>query len=399
MRCASSIQSRGAILDSLHAAMDEANERLNSQPDCAIVFLSSITDSIEASRILSKLQLAYPSATIVGGAVGSVIGSNRELEGSTAASVLLITDMTSKPRVIHLECVKTPDGLSVLGIDDDMIASSLECNGLVVSACPHTFSMERLFESLSDASISSKTVKVIGGHISSKPSELKSHSESCFLFRGDRVVDRGAVGLVMPSGYRWETLVSHGCRPVGEPMVVTDVKDYMITGLGGRPALQRLRSLFDELPNQEQKMALELLLIGRAASEYSEQFSHGEFLIRNITGIDQDLGAIFVSDRFRVGQTIRFHLHDPQAASADFDQQLSELSQSPTKPEASLLFSCNGRGIRMFEREHHDASAIERYFPGLPLAGYFAAGEFGPIAQMNFVHGFTAVAAFLKEDE
>ena len=64
----------------------------------------------------------------------------------------------------------------------------------------------------------------------------------------------------------------------------------------------------------------------------------------------------------------------------------------------ALLFTCNGRGRRMFGVADHDASTIEELLGGIPLAGFFAAGEIGPIAGRNALHGFTASMALFIED-
>jgi len=64
-----------------------------------------------------------------------------------------------------------------------------------------------------------------------------------------------------------------------------------------------------------------------------------------------------------------------------------------------LLFTCNGRGTRMFSQPHHDAAAIARALGPLPLAGFFAQGEIGPIGRQNFVHGFTASIALFEQAE
>ena len=144
-------------------------------------------------------------------------------------------------------------------------------------------------------------------------------------------------------------------------------------------------------------MAIDALLIGRAITEYCETFSHGDFLIRNVQGVDTDVDGIVVTDRFQVGQTIRFHVRDAQGADADLTNLLSRVNKGGIDNKAGLLFSCNGRGHRMFSQPNHDALAIDKTFPGLPLAGIFAAGEFAPLANRNLTHGFTAVVAFLRE--
>ncbi|MFN9604547.1 MAG: FIST C-terminal domain-containing protein, partial [Planctomycetota bacterium] len=84
-------------------------------------------------------------------------------------------------------------------------------------------------------------------------------------------------------------------------------------------------------------------------------------------------------------------------ADADLKQLMARAVKSDIAPKAGLLVSCNGRGMNMFSAANHDAAIVDHYFPNLPCAGFFAAGEFGPIDQHNLVHGFTAVAALLGE--
>jgi small ligand-binding sensory domain FIST len=47
----------------------------------------------------------------------------------------------------------------------------------------------------------------------------------------------------------------------------------------------------------------------------------------------------------------------------------------------------------MFGRPHHDAQALGQGLAGAPAAGFFAAGEIGPVGGQNFLHGFTATVA------
>jgi len=62
-------------------------------------------------------------------------------------------------------------------------------------------------------------------------------------------------------------------------------------------------------------------------------------------------------------------------------------------PAGALLFSCNGRGRGMFGHDHHDASALDHVLGGAPAAGFFAAGEIGPVGGQYFLHGYTATVA------
>jgi small ligand-binding sensory domain FIST len=97
----------------------------------------------------------------------------------------------------------------------------------------------------------------------------------------------------------------------------------------------------------------------------------------------------------RVGQTIQFHVRDAATAGEDL-QLLLDAQQLKDRPFAGLLFTCNGRGTRMFSDRNHDVAVIRDRLGELPLAGFFAAGEIGPIGTQSFLHGHTAVLALLR---
>lgn len=378
-------------------AMRAASESLGVSADIAIVFVrdDALTPADAERLIETVLRPMVGDAILFGGVVDSLVGTAQEVEHGIAASVLLLGEMRGAARAFSMECIETPDGWSVMGLDEDVHRDAVACGGLLTIACPFTFSADMLYSSLEAlAPIDERPAKVFGGNIS-RMARRGGEGSPSMMFLGDRLVTSGAIGLLLPDSCEWSAVVSQGSRPIGEPMIVTEVSERSIVSLGGKPALDRLRDMFHTLPNREREMAMRLLLIGRAISEYSETFSHGEFLIRNITGIDQETKAIQVADRMKVGQTVRFHLLDDTAADADLKQLTSRARSSGMEPVAGVLFSCNGRGERMFGVPGHDANVVEHYFPSMPLCGFFAAGEFGPVADQNLVHGFTAVVALL----
>ena len=171
----------------------------------------------------------------------------------------------------------------------------------------------------------------------------------------------------------------------------------MVYQLGGRPALDQLREIFQTLPTREQMLVNRGLHLGRVVSEYRDRFEQGDFLVRNVIGGDSNTGAIAVGDYIRPGQTVQFHVRDAESADAELRQLLAVVRDAPiTGPRGALLFTCNGRGTRLFLQPHHDAGAIEQVLGSIPLAGFFAQGEIGPIGGKNFFHGFTASLAVLE---
>ena len=61
------------------------------------------------------------------------------------------------------------------------------------------------------------------------------------------------------------------------------------------------------------------------------------------------------------------------------------------------MFTCNGRGTRLFRAPDHDAAAVQQEAGPIPAAGFFAQGELGPVGGENHIHGFTASVALFEE--
>ena len=96
----------------------------------------------------------------------------------------------------------------------------------------------------------------------------------------------------------------------------------------------------------------------------------------------------------RIGQTVRMQVRDGATADEDLREALErQLRELPAPPAGALIFTCNGRGEHMFGAPDHDATALSDAFAGAPAAGFFCAGEIGPVGSRNFVHGFTATLA------
>jgi small ligand-binding sensory domain FIST len=199
------------------------------------------------------------------------------------------------------------------------------------------------------------------------------------------VVDDGAVGALLPAGALVTTVVSQGCRPIGDPMTVTRSEGQVVYELAGRPALERLVELLGSLSEEERALAQQGIHLGHVIDEHKAEFGRGDFLIRNVLGGDREAGAIAVGDDVELGATVQFQVRD--AASADED--LRELLAGE-HASGALVFTCNGRGIRLFGEPDHDAEVVDAHVEGGATAGMFCAGEVGPVGGRSFLHGFTA---------
>ena len=189
--------------------------------------------------------------------------------------------------------------------------------------------------------------------------------------------------------------VSQGAAPIGPELTITASEGPIIAELAGRPALEKLRETIESLGSAELELVQGGLLMGIVIDANKPDYVQGDFLVRGLVGADPDTGQVAVGTPVRPGQVVRLHARDADSADRDLRRALgarmTALGGRP--PAGALLFSCNGRGAGLFGHAHHDATALDDELGGAPAAGFFAAGEIGPVGGEYFVHGFTATVA------
>jgi small ligand-binding sensory domain FIST len=374
----------------LEAALEETLPGLeNRDPHLALVFVSP-HHRADYRLVGSLLGERLPGAVVLGCSGDGIIGGGHELEHRPALSLW----MAHLPGVELLgyrlsfetstnEIGETTGCFS--GWPEEPGSHGEEAGGTaLLLADPYSFPAE-LF--LDQAALDLPGVAIVGGMASGGlgPGDTG-------LFLDGEVHADGAVGVFLNGQLRIQSLVSQGCRPIGRHLVVTRAQDNIIQELGGQPALLQLKELLQEISRDERVLAQRGLHVGQVVEEAQERFGPGDFLIRNVVGLDPDSGSIAVSDMVRRGQTIQFHVRDADAASQDLEQVLRRL-QPPTA--GVLMFSCNGRGQALFQQQDHDIGLLEKVLGSQPAAGFFAAGEIGPVGGRSFLHGFsTSIAHF-----
>jgi small ligand-binding sensory domain FIST len=218
------------------------------------------------------------------------------------------------------------------------------------------------------------------------------------LLLNDTVYDTGLVGVALSGPVSIRTVVSQGCRPIGKRYVITRAENNVVSELGGVPALECLQGMFESLNPQERNLVQNALHLGIVIDEQRNRFERGDFLVRNLIGADRSSGSLAVGDLVKEGQTVQFHVRDAQSASEDLHVLLAAArSQHKTPPLGALMFSCCGRGRGLFGRPHHDVTVLRERVGEIPIAGFFAQGEIGPIGGSNFLHGYTASVAIFSE--
>jgi small ligand-binding sensory domain FIST len=368
-----------------------ARAGLDGRPaDLAVVF-ASVHHAPVADQVLEAVHDAVSPAGLIGCVGEAVVGGAREVESEPAVSVWLGA-FAARVETFHMQFVSTESGGAFAGWRFYPGVADGQMPVHLMISDPFTFPADLLLEHLNEAL---PGAIVIGGNASGGDQAGQT------ILLQDREIHRdGAVGARLPDSVGVRTLVSQGCRPIGDALVVTQAQQNVVFELAGRPTLERLRETVASLAPPDRELVAHGLHVGRAIDEYKTEHGTGDFLVRGVIGADPDTGAVAVGDHLQVGQTLRFHVRDAATADEELRALLErEVGDLPGRPAGALLFTCNGRGTRLFPSPNHDARLVSSFLGGIPVAGFFCAGELGPVGGKNFVHGFTASLAIFVGDE
>ncbi|HVV99818.1 MAG TPA: FIST N-terminal domain-containing protein [Planctomycetaceae bacterium] len=363
---------------------DVRNQLQGARPDLAFLFVSpSHRDQLE--RGLELLCAELGCRHLIGCTGESIAGAGIEVENEPAISLWAAALPGVELESFHLEFQRSPDGVFSTGFPELTDDIRRDAQAVFFVGDPYSCAPDLLIDQLADEL---PGVPLIGGMASGGAAPEQNR-----LFWNRALLNRGGVGVIVCGGPPIRSIVSQGCRRIGTTFVVTKAQQNVVLELGGRPALERLQELFQSLPQEERALMQRGLHLGIVMNEYQETFQSGDFLISNVIGADQDSGAIGIGNLIRVGQTVQFHVRDAETADEELLQLLQRATADHAHYGAALLFSCNGRGTRLFSKPNHDAQAIQSVCGPLPLAGFFAQGELGPVGGKNYIHGFTASIA------
>ena len=357
-----------------------------ARPDLVLLFVAPQFED-ETRAIVDLVTSATEGAALLGCSAGGIIGGGREVEDAPAVAVWA----ASLPGAVVEPFRLTFERDGEHGLIDGMaeLPAGPERPVVLLLADPYTFPADRFLEHLN---AEDPGVPVVGGMASGALEAGRSR-----LYHGGRVLKDGAVGAVL-SGAGARAVVSQGCRPVGETYAITRAERNVIHELGGVPALRRVEDLYGSASDRDKLLMRRGLHVGQAISELKPELRRGDFLIRNIVSVDQGSGALAISDSVEVGQTVQFQVRDAESAREDLRELLEAERRADGRPVAgALLFSCNGRGQALFGQPDVDVGAVRRTFGEVPVAGFFAAGELGPVGGRNYLHGFTASLLLFRE--
>jgi small ligand-binding sensory domain FIST len=372
MRWASALSLRpdtAAALDEAGGAVEAA---LDTPADLVVVFASPHHEA--AYRDLGRrVRARFPRAHLLGCSAGGVLAAGREIEGAAAISLTAaaLPGVTVAPiRVPFDEVPAAPDGGPPAWI---------------LLADPFTFDTEAFLRALDEAHPDGTAT----GGLASGGQQPGENA----LWLDDDTFPNGLVGVALAGDVTVDTIVAQGCRPIGQPMFVTRADGNVLIELDGQPALVALNVLFQTLSPADQALARSALSVGLVMDPNRQEYRHGDFLIRNVLGVDPRRSALVVGAALEEGQVVQLHVRDAAASSEDLTRLLARYRG---RPAGALLFSCLGRGVHLYGRPDHDSTVFQAALGEVPLGGFFCNGEIGPVQGRTFLHGYTSAFGIVR---
>ncbi len=357
-------------------------------PDLAL-FFTSPTSHADAEGQIAALDTQLGAENSIACSAEWVLGNEREVEDQPAATLLAGWGQDLRCSGFELgngdwpEVFKGPANLR------ERLELDFEPKLFVLLAEPFTAPLRHLLPAFDTAF---PGTPMVGGVASGgeSPGMIK-------LAANGRIRDEGVVGLALGGSIEPEIILSQGCKPIGPEFEVTGSERNQITGLDGhKPTLlfhDLYHSLGDDLKSYVHRGGL---LIGIAVDDCEDPPGPSDYLIRNVSGVNPETGAIGVMDLVRPGQIVRFFVRTPTAAADDFELLLSPQAFS-SPAAAALLFTCNARGTRLYAEPDRDVGIVSHAIgPNVPVAGFFANGELGPVGSSNYVHSYSASLCLLR---
>ena len=391
MKWVSTVVDHARLEDAVPAAVEELRARLGKKrPDLLVVFASPHhQDGFEDLPDLLRKEL--DPRVLVGCSGGGVIGGGHEVENRPGLSLTaaVLPGVSLVP--FHIKVEDLPDVEASREEWERLVKTfDREKPHFLLLPDPFTFNPDLFLRGLDRAFPESRKV----GGLASGGGDGDPNS----LFLNDEVHNAGLVGVGMFGNLQVDTLVAQGCRPVGEPIFVTKCRGNLLFEVDGRPVSDYLADLYGSLESRDRELFQHSLFLGMVMKEFQPEYRHGDFLIRNLLGMDRKSGALAIGGGLRVNQVAQFHLRDARTSAEDLDGLLSRYrtDSGESLPHGSLMFSCLGRGMHLYGRPDHDTDSFRRHLGEIPLGGFFCSGEIGPVQGKTFLHGYTSSFALFR---
>jgi len=359
-------------------------------PDWCVAFATA-EHAPHMPTLLAALSAATGTPYVVGCSAAGVIAGAAEVEDGPAVGVLAVSSdkVRGTPFLFHDD---GDQGLTAgIRIGQRLLGSRGTGDLVLVWPDPFHVSAERLLHGL-DAALSG--VPVAGGAASSRGGE-----ETTIQFCGEESASAAVSGVRLGGAFRHQIAITHGCRPLSEPLLVTRSHENLILEVEGEPALEALRRRAPVAMSDDPIRVLGNLFVGILSDTEEMPLRTDDYLIRSIIAADPDTGVLAIADTVEEGQRILFAIREPRTARHDLARTIERLrsTRGDVEYRFGLYFNCLARGRSLYGQGGVDAAALSAAFPGVPFLGFFSNAEIAPRRGANQVFTYTGVLVLVGE--
>ena len=385
MKWVSALSKQADIDTAVQEATEEIIRQLEGEEaDLTIIFIApQYRDFYD--KVPELINRYFKPGMLFGCSGGGIIGNGEEAEQQAAFSLTCAKMPGVKIQPFYSETKQLPDQDTSPSVWRDWLNVKIEDQPhFIFLADPFSFRGEEFLAGVDFAYPNSKKV----GGLASGAQALGGNA----LYLSDKIYDNGLIGIALSGDIELDTIVAQGCRPIGKPMKITECQDTLLKELDGKPTLEVLQDLNETLSDSDKKLLQTSLFLGIEMDPMKDDPKQGDFLIRNLMGVDRGSGALAIGALLRTGQLVQFHLRDKKMSTEDLDVMLTRyLSKGQAEnARGALLFSCLGRGKYLYGEANHDTNMFRNKLGEIPLGGFFCNGEIGPVGSTTFLHGYTS---------
>lgn len=359
------------LKDLMRATADApAGRRTNS---LGFLYLTDVVAD-QAADILSRLRQETGVEHWIGATGIGILGASAHGSG----------EYYDQPAVSALIADLPADSFRVFpGRGDDAAGAGSEWfeaqrpNVAIVHADPRAQRLPLMLDRLAEAS----GAYLLGGLASSRGPIVQI---------ADEASEGGASGAWIGSSITLIAGLSQGCAPIGPAHIATTAQKNVVMEIDGRPALEVFKEEIGEMLARNLERCANFIYAALPVGGSDT----GDYLVRNLMGIDPNKGWIAIGDQIESGDGIMFTKRDRSTANADLVQMLERLKKRISRPiQGGLYFSCLSRGHNLFGDAGVEMQIVRDVMGDIPLAGFFANGEISH----RRLYGHTGVLALFLE--
>lgn len=391
MKWASSI----SVSNNIETCIEETTQSVRNQlggkaAHLTLIFVSPHFKK-QYQQIPDMIRRKMDMGLLIGCSGGGIIGGGREVEQQAAFSITCAHLPGVEIHPIYSDTLSLPDQDTGPGVWRKWLGVSAENNPqFIFLADPFSFRGDEFLEGVDFAYPESSK---LGGLASG----ARSPGENV-LYLETATYNAGLVGVALSGDIVVDTIVAQGCRPIGKPLTITECDQTLLQKVDGKPPIEVLEELVETLSEYDRQLLQTSLFLGIAMSSMNDEPKQGDFLIRNLIGVERETGAVGIGAILREGTLVQFHLRDKMMSAEDLSLLLSRYKSQGKANGASgaLLFSCLGRGEYLYGKPNHDSEMFKGKLGDIPLGGFFCNGEIGPVGKTTFLHGYTSSFGIFK---